>query len=253
MNKVSLVLIYAMALGLIGCGSGGSGGSVESSTATAGSSAGASAGQSTAESTVGSTVASTAGSSDTVTDDAISVTTDIATEDADSAAADTGGAAGGSVSGSQGDNPGTIPDPIIAEVTSIDLSTFAGPAGYKIYSGDTIDPALPADFVDFVENRYINLEFPCSSETGNIEVFPREFFEFEAEDPYGGTFSWETADPQDEFGSVDIEIATITYGEPTNVGLPFNVDNIVNGSLIVGSGLFEDLIITRIVQFDLCN
>jgi len=286
MNKVSLVLVNAVALVLVGCGSGGSGGSTagstEGSSASAGSTASASAGLSTIGTSVGSTVGDTAaasgmtaaGTTDTATagteptSDTTVATTGIdatagstvgetAGDTAITAGSTTEGSTAGSATnggaGSQGDNPGMVPDPIIGEASSIDLSTFAGPAGYKIYSGDEIDPALPLDFSEFVENRFINLEFPCSGEVGNIEVFPRGFLDFEAEDPYGGTFSWEPADPEDEFGSVDLAIATIAYGEPTNVGLPFTIDNVVNGSLIVGSGLFEDLIVTRIVQFDACN
>jgi len=51
---------------------------------------------------------------------------------------------------------------------------------------------------------------------------------------------------------VDLAIVTITNGDQDNVGLEFAVGNIDNGSLIVGRGLFEELVVTRIVQFDKC-
>ncbi len=339
MDKIPLVLVNAVVLGLIGCGGGssGDGGSTanstegEGATASAGSTASASAGQTTIGTTVGSTVGETAGNTDADSTDNSSAdagtagtsagdttaggtasetagstasaaaglttlgttvgttvgstvgdtagdtagdtttagdagtagetagSTDAATGSTggDGTASETAGSTAGTTtdndSGSQGDNPGSVPDPVLGEASSIDLSSVAGPAGYKIFSGDAIDPGLPTDFAEFVENSYINVEFPCNSEMGNIEVFPRAFMGLVVDEPYGGAFTWETADPEDEFGVVELEIATITYGAQANVGFIFDIDNIVNGSLIVGSSLFEDLLVTRIVQFELCN
>jgi len=154
--------------------------------------------------------------------------------------------------GTQGNNPGRVPETVLAELTTLDITGADAPRGHKIFAGNETRTAF-AGLENLVENSYFNLDFPCSGE-GVFEFWPSpQFATFWT--PGSGNFTWGTVDAADTDDSWDLDATGILGGDPDN-GILVNgisVRTIVNGALIVGTAVAEDLVVTRIVQYEECS
>ena len=179
---------------------------------------------------------------------------DSAGDNSGGAAADPGGDTTETTDGSvdpQGNNPGKVPT-VLAELTTLDITSTDAPRGHKIFTGNEIRVLAP-ESEDSVENSYLNLDFPCSGE-GVFTFWPSVPFATIWQ-PGSGNFTWGTVDAADEDYSWGLEATGFLSGDPDN-GIFVNgitVQTIVNGALIVGTAVAENLVVKRIVQYEECS
>jgi len=142
-------------------------------------------------------------------------------------------------------NPGTVPSPILAEHTAINLFELgANLGGHKFFAGPLgSDPDTPEYYT------YVNLDFKCDN-TGVYEAHaPRH------NEKASSTFEWREADSltfgyQVEPNDPDF----VFWGDPFDTFYPsITMSEVDGGDVIVGTGEIEHLVITRIVQYEDCG
>ena len=103
-------------------------------------------------------------------------------------------------------------------------------------------------------DSYVNIEFPCHSGT-TVEIIPRVIPGIPDESPYDGEVRIPFVDnnAEDASGFLEFRLATVSFESQDNLFLVVTMNNIVNGSIVVGTTLFQNLVVSHIVQFGTCE
>lgn len=165
-------------------------------------------------------------------------------EGTDSAAVD--------VLGPQGNNPGSVPSTIVAELTSLNIAEMDSPRGHKIFAGNEIRGVLPGAEFD-VEYAYFNLDFPCEGDA-EFESYPAPLFAASTTDMVGA-FTWNPLVPDSETNVWNLDVGLIIAGDEEHSILDDGIEVYpVNwGDIIVGNAVLNKLVVTRIVQYQVCS
>jgi len=135
-------------------------------------------------------------------------------------------------------NPGSIPDPILAESTDLNIADFSG---YKVYAGPDTAAGPSTDL------GYINLEFDCDG-TGTFEVYPTDQIQFL--EVTKGNMTWEVSATS---ANVGITIVDYTQGDEFTVpDLGISDVDPSTATMVVGQTKFNDLLVSRILAYKQC-
>ncbi len=164
----------------------------------------------------------------------------------------TDGFSGEDTAGPQGNNPGAVPTPVLAEITTLDVSEPDSPRGHKIFAGNEIRGVAPGGEFD-VEYSYFNLDFPCVGDA-LFENYPSQLLATTNTDMLGG-FVWDPIVPGSETDVWNLHVGAILSGDEEHSILQEGIEVYpVNwGEIIVGSAIINKLVVTRIVQYAECS
>lgn len=133
-------------------------------------------------------------------------------------------------------NPGSIPDPILSELTTINIVDFGG---FKIYAG-------PED-VGTSRLAYINLDFKCDG-TGTFEAYPNNVVNFLIVTK--GNLTWEV---RDDLRQIEITIVDRIEGNELSLAdIDINDLESSTKNMIVGETRINKLLVSRIVGYEQC-
>ncbi len=172
--------------------------------------------------------------------------------DSSAGSVSTDGFSGEDTAGPQGNNPGAVPIPVLAEITTLDVSELDSPRGHKIFAGNEIRGVAPGGEFD-VEFSYFNLDFPCVGDA-LFESYPSQLLATTNTDMLGG-FVWEPIVPGSESDVWNLSVGAILSGDEEHSILQEGIEVYpVNwGEIIVGSAIINKLVVTRIVQYAECG
>lgn len=150
--------------------------------------------------------------------------------------------------GAQNTNPGDVPNPVLAEVTSLDTSGLSSMRGHKVFAGYEI--LIPAEGLNrTLEFRFFNIDFPCQG-IGFWEGFPSGT----ASQPTTGSLVWQPTFADNAVDLWEIDVSQFITGTHRHFELnPIQAYPVTYGNVIVGTTAIEQLVVSRIVQYEECS
>lgn len=156
---------------------------------------------------------------------------------------DTGATTGSTTGGGATANPGSVPNPVLAELTTLNMNGDL--RGHKVYAGP--------EFRIFQEYQYFNIDFQCNGNSGINGIYETYTpFDF---GHVSGNFTWNRNEElTDEFFLSPVMDNIAYFGDPDDlITSTVSIDGMVNGDLIVGTSYIENTVVARIVQYEVCD